>query len=81
ASPEVLAQAEMKLAAAVLTYARHARGGRFDPTSISRLFDQKPQIYDPKSLIRAVAVNDQLDAYLRDLHPKHAGFHNLRKAL
>lgn len=81
ASPDVLAQAEMKLAVAVLTYARHARGGRFDPTSISRLFDQKPSIYDPKSLIRAVAVNDQLDAYLRDLHPKHAGFHNLRKAL
>ncbi len=81
ASPEVMAQFETKLAMAVLTYARHARGGRFEPVSISRLFDQKPTIYDPKTLIRAVAVNEQLDSYLRDLHPKHAGFHNLRKAL
>lgn len=81
AAAEDTARAELKLAAAVLTYARHARGGRFEPTSISRLFDQKPAVFDPKSLIRAVAVNDALDRYLRDLHPKHAGFHNLRKAL
>ena len=81
ATAEDVARAEIKLAVAVLTYARHARGGRFEPTSISRLFDQKPAVFDPKSLMRAVAVNDALDAYLRDLHPKHAGFHNLRKAL
>ncbi|MDX2205792.1 MAG: L,D-transpeptidase family protein [Hyphomicrobiaceae bacterium] len=81
ASPESLAQAEVKLAAAVLTYARHARGGRFEPVAISRLFDQKPTIFDPRSLLRAAAANDALDAYLRDLHPRHAGFHTLRKAL
>ena len=75
------AQAELKLAAAALTYARHARGGRFEPAAISRLFDQKPTIFDPKSLISAVAASNTADAYLRDLHPKHAGFHNLRKAL
>lgn len=75
------ADAEIKLAIAVLTYARHARGGRFQPVSISRLFDQKPSIYDPKTLIRAVAASSALDAYLRDLHPTHQGFHNLRKAL
>lgn len=81
ASAAVRADAEIKLAVAVLTYARQARGGRFQPASISRLFDQKPTIYDPSTLIRAVAVNDALDAYLRDLHPKHQGFQNLRKAL
>jgi murein L,D-transpeptidase YcbB/YkuD len=81
ATAEDKAKAELKFAAAALTYARHARGGRFDPTAISRLFDQKPTIYDPKSLIAAVAASETADAYLRDLHPKHAGFHNLRKAL
>ncbi len=81
ALPEDKAQVEVKLALAVLTYARYARGGRFEPVSISRLFDQKPTIYDPKTLIRAVAVSDTVDAYLRELHPKHQGFHNLRKAL
>lgn len=81
ASTEDKARAELKLAAAALTYARHARGGRFEPSAISRLFDQKPTIYDPKSLIRAVAASETADAYLRELHPKHPGFHNLRKAL
>ena len=81
AGNEERAQAEIKLAAAVLTYARHARGGRFEPAAISRLFDQKPTIFDPKSLIRAAAASDTIDVYLQALHPKHAGFHNLRKAL
>ena len=50
ATAEALADAEIKLGLAVLKYARHARGGRLDPPSISRLFDQKPTIYDPKTL-------------------------------
>jgi murein L,D-transpeptidase YcbB/YkuD len=81
ASEEALAGAEIKLGLAVLKYARHARGGRLDPPSVSRLFDQKPTIYDPKSLIQAIAASEAADAYLRDLHPKHPQFERLRQAM
>jgi L,D-transpeptidase YcbB len=81
AATEALADAEIALGLAVLKYGRHARGGRVEPSSISRMFDQKPTIYDPKTLMQAVAASSAVDAYLRDLHPKHAQFHRLREAL
>ena len=83
ASPttEALAEAEIKLALAVVKYARHARGGRFDPSSVSRKFDQQPVIYDPKSVLEAIAVADAADVYLQGLHPKHPQFERLRQAL
>ena len=81
ATDEALADAEIKLGLAVLKYGRHARGGRLDPSSVSRLFDQKPTIYDPKTLMQAIAVADAADAYLRDLHPKHPQFERLRQAM
>jgi len=77
---DALADVEIKLGLAVLTYARHARGGRLDPQAVSRLFDQKPRIYEPKSLLRAVAATEAVDTYLRGLHPKHAQFERLRQA-
>jgi murein L,D-transpeptidase YcbB/YkuD len=83
ASPttEALAEAEIKLGTAVLKYARHARCGRVDPSSISRMMDQKPVIYDPASVLAAVAASSAVDAYLRDLHPKHPQFERLRRAM
>ena len=83
ASPttEALAEAEIKLGTAVLKYARYARGGRADPSSISRMIDQKPVIYDPASVLAALAAANAVDAYLRDLHPKHPQFERLRQAL
>ena len=38
---------------------------------ISRIIDQKPQVYDPRSVMDAIAAYDGADAYLRSLHPKH----------
>ena len=49
------AEAEIKLSLAVLKYARHARGGRLDPTSISPIIDRRPHIYDPKSVLEAIS--------------------------
>ena len=80
-SPESLAEAEAKLSLAVLKYARYARGGRFDPASISRKFDQKPVLFEPKSVLRALAVTAAADTYLQGLHPKHPQFERLRQAL
>jgi murein L,D-transpeptidase YcbB/YkuD len=76
-----LAEAEIKLGLAVLKYGRQARGGRLDPSAVSRMFDQKPAVYDAKSLMQAIAATDTVDAYLRDLHPKHPQFLRLREAL
>ena len=78
---EALADAEIKLGLAYLKYGRHASGGRLDPASVSRLFDQKPVIYEPKTLMQAIAVTDAADAYLRNLHPKHPQFERLRQAM
>ena len=80
-SVEALAEAEMKLALAVVKYARHARGGRVDPPSVSRKFDQKPAIFDPRSVLAAIGLADAGDRYLQGLHPKHAQFAKLRLAL
>ena len=47
-SVEAQALAEIKLNLAILKYARSARGGRFTPSTISSLFDQRPPLRDPK---------------------------------
>ena len=76
-----LAAAEIKLSLAALKYARYARGGRFDPAQLSRNFDQKPTLREPKAVMEAVAATESPGDYLRDLHPKHVQFERLRQAL
>ena len=77
---EVLADAEIKLGLAVLKYARYARGGRLDPQSLSKLFNHKPRLYEPRSVMLGISAADGADAYLRKLHPKHQQFERLRQA-
>jgi L,D-transpeptidase YcbB len=78
---EAQALAELKLSLAILKYARHARGGRFNPSSISSLLDQRPPLRDPKTVLLEIEAADAPDAYLRALHPKHEQFERLRQAL
>ena len=80
-SPEALGEAEARLSIAALKFARHARGGRIEPLSISNIWDMKPTLKDPKAVLSEIADNATPDTYLTLLHPKHAGFHNLRQAL
>jgi murein L,D-transpeptidase YcbB/YkuD len=75
------AEAEIKVAQAVLRYARYARGGRIDPSRISQLMDQSPTLKAPKAVLTEIAVADAPDAYLRSLHPKHEQFERLRQVL
>jgi len=75
------ARAEAELAAAALTYARHARGGRVDPRSVARHIDQTPPLRNPREVLEELAAADAPDAYLRGLHPRHPQFHKLRAAL
>ncbi len=76
-----LANAEIKLSLAALKYARHARGGRIDPVSLSPMMDRKPVIYDPKTVLQGLASTSAPGSYLQGLHPKHPQFQRLRRAL
>jgi L,D-transpeptidase YcbB len=78
---EAQAVHEIKLAFAVLKYARFARGGRVSPSRISNLFDQKSNLLDPKEVLREVAARPSPGAYLASLHPKHDQFERLRQEL
>jgi murein L,D-transpeptidase YcbB/YkuD len=73
--------AEIKLQLAVLKYARFARGGRVDPSSLSELIDQSPSLLNPKVVLTEIAASPAPDAHLQSLHPKHEQFQRLREAL
>jgi murein L,D-transpeptidase YcbB/YkuD len=81
ANVEAQALAELKLNLAILKYARAARGGRFTPSAISSLLDQRPPLRDPKAVLAEVEAADAPDVYLQSLHPKHEQFVRLRQAL
>jgi murein L,D-transpeptidase YcbB/YkuD len=76
-----MVDAEIKLNIAVLKYARYARGGRLEPSQLSRNFDQKLSLRDPKVVLETVAGLETPGSYLRALHPKHPQFELLRQAL
>jgi L,D-transpeptidase YcbB len=78
---EAQALGEIKLDLAMLKYARYARGGRFDPLEISKLYDQTPPVRNPTRVLTEIAAADAPDAYLRSLQPKHEQFERLRQAL
>ena len=81
ALPETLVEAEISIGLAALKYARHARGGRLDPPSLSKTIDMRPRLFEPKSVLEALAVAPAADAYLEQLNPRHAGFQALKGAL
>jgi murein L,D-transpeptidase YcbB/YkuD len=81
ADAEAQALAEIKLDLAVLKYARYARGGRFAPATISELFDQRPTLRDPSTVLAEIAAAEAPDTYLESLHPKHEQFARLRQKL
>jgi murein L,D-transpeptidase YcbB/YkuD len=71
---------ELVLARALLKYARHARGGRLDPTRMSLAFDRKPVLLAPLKVLQHAAAHGDVAAYLRSLHPQHRQFQKLRAA-
>jgi L,D-transpeptidase YcbB len=78
-SPAQGAQWESALSLAVLKYARHARGSRADPATLSKFLDRKPPLLEPQQVMEAIAKADAPDAYLRSLHPQHPQFELLRQ--
>lgn len=79
ASPADQAAVEFEIAELVLKYARHAHGGRADPTSISRFIDRQLTFVEPQRVLAEISAADAPDAYLRTLHPQHPQFELLRQ--
>ncbi len=79
AAIEALADTEVRLSLAALKYARHARGGRVEPTALTPFLDRKSQAYDPASVLAQIAIAADPGDYLRGLHPKHPQFASLRQ--
>jgi len=73
------ADAEIAVSLAILKYARHARGGRAEPTTLSRNLDRKLPLRDPGQVIDEIAKAASPDQYLRGLHPQHPQFEALRQ--
>jgi L,D-transpeptidase YcbB len=74
------AEAEALISRAVLKYARFARGGRAEPTSLSRNLDRALDLPDPQHVIREIAEAEDPASYLRRLNPQHPQFEALRQA-
>jgi murein L,D-transpeptidase YcbB/YkuD len=76
-----LARAEIELSLAALKYIRHAHGGRFDQTRLSRFLDRKAKPINVARHLRALATSDDVAAYLRAQHPSNRQFKALVEAL
>ncbi|WP_243374683.1 L,D-transpeptidase family protein [Microvirga solisilvae] len=81
ASPAQWAEADLKLSASVIRYARDARGGRIDPSSLSKLATPKLAIPEAAEVLRKVAFAKDANAALSSYNPSHAGYRALRERL
>ena len=62
-----LADAEIKISAAVVKYAKDARGGRINPQSLSKNPDPSLFLPKPAEVISLIAIRSDPAGYLRSL--------------
>ncbi|WP_127091022.1 L,D-transpeptidase family protein [Aquabacter cavernae] len=79
--PDQLAQAELRLAASALVYARHAQAGRFDPSRVSSGVTPTRSFPDQLSVLNALATASDASAALAAYNPPHAGYAALKAKL
>jgi murein L,D-transpeptidase YcbB/YkuD len=77
----VVGEAEVRISAAILAYARHAAGGRIDPNRLSNNIQVKPHTPDPLVVLTEVADAGDPAATLDGYNPRHPGFLALRAKL
>ena len=77
-----LGEVEALVSAAVLKYARYARGGRIPEPSkqLATYIDRQPQLIPPAMVLDALSANGDVAATLRGFNPQHPAFEALRKA-
>jgi L,D-transpeptidase YcbB len=76
-----LADTEVAFSNTALRYARHARGGRMDPTALSNAIDRKAQLLPPAEVLAALANGKDPSDTLRRFHPRNPQFEALRQKL
>jgi L,D-transpeptidase YcbB len=80
-SPDALAEAELKLTDAVLTYARHLQAGRFPYTRVSQNIELPQAPPDPAEVLAKVADAAEAGAALDQFSPPHEGYKKLKAML
>ncbi|MCG7394369.1 L,D-transpeptidase family protein [Microvirga sp. ACRRW] len=81
ASPAQWAEADLKFSAAVIRYARDARGGRIEPSRLSALATPKLAIPEADEVLKKVAFAKDANAALSSYNPPHAGYRALKERL
>ena len=76
-----LAEAELKLTASVLTYARHAQVGRISFTRVDKDISFKQEAPEPEKVLTKLAMADDAGAALDSFNPPQPEFKALRNAL
>lgn len=81
ASPADLARAELALSASAFAYARDARGGRVDPTGLSKLLTPSLSLPSVPDVLAELSQASDAAAALAAYQPSHAGYTALRRQL
>jgi murein L,D-transpeptidase YcbB/YkuD len=76
-----LAEVELEMSRAVLTYASHARMGRPQVYGLSRNYDPTDDLPEFAEILGKFAKADDPKPYLLEFHPKHPQFAALREML
>ncbi|MBS7545162.1 L,D-transpeptidase family protein [Ancylobacter oerskovii] len=76
-----LAEAELKLASALMLYARHVQSGRFDPKRISANVDPSPTVPDPNAVLAGVSGAADPRAALAAFAPQYDEYRLLKMQL
>jgi murein L,D-transpeptidase YcbB/YkuD len=79
--PDALAEAELKLTRAVLTYARHVQAGRFAYTRVSRNIELPQAAPEPTDILSSVADAADAGKALELFSPQHEPYRKLKAAL
>jgi len=81
ADPTSIAEADIKMTAAVLTYARHAQSGRVHWTRVSADVFYGHQAPEPADVLAKIADATDISATLASFNPPHAGYQALKAKL
>ncbi len=76
-----LAEAELRLAASVIRYARDARGARVNPAALGEFVDVRLALPDPRDVLDRISAAGDADAALQAYNPAHDGYKRLRARL
>jgi murein L,D-transpeptidase YcbB/YkuD len=75
------AEAELRLSEAIAAYGRQASGSRLDPSRVSNLIGNKPDIPESSRVLDAVATAPDPGAALQAFNPAHRAYALLRGKL